>query len=54
MAYLGDGKGKVTRTYVLRGLSKLMTKQKVDNAIAEFKMRQQQIDKMMQVVMYSF
>ena len=46
IAYLGDGKGKVTRRYVLRGLSKLTTKSKVDNAIAEFKMRQEQIEKM--------
>ena len=54
IAYLGDGKGKVTRTYVLRGLSKLMTKWKLDNVIAEFKIRQEQIEKMMQVGMYGF
>ena len=54
MAYLGDEKGRITRTYVLRELSKLMTKWKVDNAIAEYKIRQEQIEKMMQVGMYDF
>ena len=46
IAYLGDGKRKVTRTYVLHRLSKLMTKWNVNNAIAEFKIRQEQIEKM--------
>ena len=54
MAYLGDEKGRITRTYVLRELSKLMTKWKIDNAIAAFKMRKEQIEKMIQVGMYSF
>jgi Transposase DDE domain len=35
IAALGGGKGKVTRTYLLRGFEKLMTKHLVDTALKE-------------------
>ena len=36
LAYLGNGKGKVTRYYILRGLNKWINKTIVDEAIKEF------------------
>lgn len=43
LAYLGNGKGKVTRFYILRGLNKWINKNIVDAAIEEFKITPEQM-----------
>lgn len=43
LAYLGNGKDKVTRFYILRGLNKWINKNIVDAAIEEFKITPEQM-----------
>lgn len=43
LAYLGNGKGKVTRFYILRGLTKWINKTIVDEAIKEFNITPEQM-----------
>ena len=43
LAYLGNGKGKVTRFYILRGLNKWINKNIVDVAIEKFKITPEQM-----------
>jgi len=40
---LGGGKGKVTKNFVLRGLSKLLIKNTVDSAIKKFQISEEQL-----------
>ncbi len=54
IAHLGGGKGKVTRTYVLRGLSKMITKITVDEAIEEFQITPEQLQQIMLLAMRGF
>lgn len=54
IAHLGGGHGKVTRTYVLRGMSRMITKIVVDDAIEEFKITPEQIKKIMLLAMRGF
>lgn len=44
LAYLGNGKGKVTRFYILRGLTKWVNKTVVDEAIKEFNITPEQME----------
>ena len=44
LAYLGNGKGKVTRYYILRGLNKWVNKTIVDAAIKEFNITHEQME----------
>lgn len=46
LAYLGNGKGKVTRTYVFRGLSKLVIKKVTDDWIQEHGITQEMLEEM--------
>lgn len=50
IAYLGNGKGKVTRFYILQGFAKMITKTEVDDAIEEFKITPEQIKQIMQLM----
>jgi Transposase DDE domain len=50
IAYLGNGKGKVTRFYILQGFAKMITKSEVDDAIEEFKITPEQIKQIMQLI----
>lgn len=43
LAYLGKGKGQVTRFYILRGLNKWINKNIVDTAIEKFKITPEQM-----------
>jgi hypothetical protein len=54
IAYLGNGKGKVTRHYILQGFSKMIVKTEVDEAIEEFGITQQQIKQLMQLMMRGY
>lgn len=47
VANLGGGKGKVTRGYILRGLSTLLIKETVDAAIEEYEITPENLQKMM-------
>ena len=51
IAYLGNGKGKVTRHYILQGFSKMITKAEVDEAIERFGIIPEQLQRIMQLVM---
>lgn len=44
LAYLGNGKGKVTRFYILRGLNKWVNKAMVDEAIKKFDITPEQME----------
>ena len=44
LAYLGNGKGKVTRFYILRGLNKWINKTIVDEAIKKFDITPEQME----------
>lgn len=46
LAYLGNGKGKVTRIYVYRGLSKLIIKKVTDDWIQEHGITQEMLEEM--------
>jgi len=50
IAHLGGGKGKVTRTYILRGFAKMITKVTVDEAIEEFNITPEQIQEIMRMM----
>jgi hypothetical protein len=54
IAYLGGGKGNVTRTYVLRGFAKMITKVTVDEAIDEFNITPEQIQEIMLMMMRGY
>ena len=54
IAYLGNGKGKVTRFYILQGFAKMITKVEVDDAIEEFKITPEQIKQIMQMMMRGY
>ena len=54
IAYLGNGKGKVTRFYILQGFAKMVTKVEVDDAIEEFKITPEQIKQIMQLMMRGY
>jgi len=49
LAFLGNGKGKVTRTYVLRGLVKLLDKYIVDQWIEEYDITSEMLQEMLQL-----
>ena len=51
LAYLGNGKGKVTRFYILRGLNKWINKTIVDAAIKEFNITPDQMEKITKLAM---
>lgn len=51
LAYLGNGKGKVTRFYVLRGLGKWINKTFVDEAIKEFNITPEQMAQIARLAM---
>jgi len=51
LAYLGNGKGKVTRTYILRGLNKWINKTIVDAAIEEFNITPEQMKEIAKLAM---
>jgi len=51
IAYLGNGKGKVTRHYILQGFSKMITKAEVDDAIERFGITPEQLQRIMQLMM---
>ena len=51
LAYLGNGKGKVTKTYILRGLNKWINKIIVDAAIEEFKISPEQMKEIERLAM---
>ena len=54
IAELGGGKGKVTRTYVLRGFAKMITKTSVDQAIEKHKITPEQIQQIMLLAMRGY
>jgi hypothetical protein len=54
IANLGGGKGKVTRHYILEGLSKLVIKKVVDDAIEEFAITPEQIKKILELAMRGY
>jgi hypothetical protein len=54
IAYLGNGKGKVTRYYILQGFAKMITKVEVDDAIVQFSIRPDQIKQIMQLMMRGY
>ena len=54
IAYLGNGKGKVTRHYILQGFAKMITKVEVDDAIEEFNITPEQIKQIMQLMMRGY
>jgi len=51
LAYLGNGKGKVTRFYILRGLNKWINKTIVDEAIKEFNITPEQMEEIAKLAM---
>ena len=51
LAYLGNGKGKVTRFYILRGLNKWINKTIVDEAIKEFNITPEQMLEIAKIAM---
>jgi hypothetical protein len=54
IAYLGNGKGKVTRHYILQGFSKMITKIEVDEAIEECGITPEQMKQIMQLMMRGY
>lgn len=50
IAHLGGGKGEVTRTYVLRGFAKMITKVTVDEAIEKFNITPEQMLEIMLMI----
>ena len=54
IAYLGGGKGKVTRFYILQGFAKMITKFEVDDAIEEFNITPEQIKQLMQLMLRGY
>ena len=54
IAYLGNGKGKVTRYYILQGFAKMITKVEVDDAIVQFSITPDQIKQIMQLMMRGY
>jgi len=44
LAYLGNGKGKITKYYVLRGMEKLVNKIVAENMIKEYKVDKSVLD----------
>jgi hypothetical protein len=53
IAYLGNGKGKVARHYILQGFSKMIVKTEVDE-IEEFGITPKQIKQLMQLMMRGY
>ena len=53
IAELGGGKGKVTRTYVLRGFAKMITKVSVDQMIEKHGITPEQLEQIMKLVISS-
>jgi|SRR5580704_3500343 hypothetical protein len=51
LAYLGNGKGKITKTYILRGLNKWINKAIVDAAIEEFNITPEQMKEIAKLAM---
>ena len=51
LAYLGNGKGKVTRFYILRGLNKWINKTIVDEAIQKFNITPEQMEEIAKLAM---
>lgn len=51
LSYLGNGKGKVTRFYILRGLNKWINKTIVDEAIKEFNITPEQMEEIAKLAM---
>ena len=51
LAHLGNGKGKVTRFYILRGLNKWINKTIVDEAIKEFNITPEQMEEIAKLAM---
>ena len=51
LAYLQNGKGKVTRFYILRGLNKWINKTIVDEAIKEFNITPEQMLEIAKIAM---
>lgn len=51
IAYLGGGKGKVTRFYILQGFAKMVIKFEVDDAIEKFNITPEQIKQIMQLML---
>lgn len=51
LAYLGNGKGSVTRFYILRGLNKWVNKTIVDEAIKEFNITPEQMEEIAKLAM---
>lgn len=54
IAYIGNGKGKVTRYFILQGFAKMITKTEVDEAIEEFKITPEQIQQIMRLIMRGY
>ncbi len=54
IAELGGGKGKVTRTYVLRGFAKMITKVSVDQMVEKHKITPEQIQQILLLVMRGY
>lgn len=52
LAFLGNGKGKVTRTYVLRGLVKLLDKYIVDQWIEEYDITPEMLQEMLKLARF--
>lgn len=51
LAHLGNGKGKVTRFYILRGLNKWINKTIVDEAIKKFNITPEQMEEIAKLAM---
>lgn len=51
LAYLGNGKGKVTKTYILRGLTKWINKLIVDSVIKAFNITPEQMEEIAKLAM---
>jgi hypothetical protein len=50
MAELGGGKGKVTRTYILRGFSRMIIKQEVDKVIEDLRITPKQMEEILKFI----
>jgi len=50
MAQLGGGKGKVTRTYILRGFSRMIIKQEVDKVIEDSQITPDQMKEILKFI----
>lgn len=53
-AYLGNGKGKVTRNYVLQGFAKIINKTEVDEAMEKFNITPDQLKQIIQMMLGNF